>query len=435
MNIMTSVFPLESQLKLASAVAVLVWAVALGATAADEGVVAEAGQKVAQPLAGADDAPPRPKRQESQRVPVQVPAEVPVQVPAEEARHDEANSVSSDGITKVETKDETIAHARALSRAFRDSAQIALPSAVTVFSLSKSSHAANNPILNMIGGRNEQRFDNVGSGVIIQSDGLILTNHHVVADAAQIEVRLQDGRQFEAEALKSDRQSDVAILKINVNEELPAAKIGRSKDLFVGDWVLAIGSPFMIEASVSAGIISGTGRYQTLSREVKGQFLQTDAAINPGNSGGPLLNLDGEVIGINTAISSRTGGFEGIGFAIPIDRAMWIKQELQNYDHVRRGHAGISLDNVPIEMARELNLPAGTGALVISLIAERPAAKAGVKRGDVIIDFAGGRVQSNSGFRELVQQSPIGEPLALTVLRDGKRIELTMELIESPTEQ
>ena len=114
---------------------------------------------------------------------------------------------------------------------------------------------------------------------------------------------------------------------------------------------------------------------------------------------------------------------------------MWIKQELQNYDHVRRGHAGISLNNVPIEMARELNLPAGTGALVIAVIAERPAAKAGVKRGDVIIDFAGGRVQSNSGFRELVQQSPIGEPLALTVLRDGKRIELTMELIESPTEQ
>ncbi len=206
-----------------------------------------------------------------------------------------------------------------------------------------------------------------------------------------------------------------------------------ARELFVGDWVLAIGSPFMIEASVSAGIISGTGRYQTLSRDVKGQFLQTDAAINPGNSGGPLLNLDGEVIGINTAISSRSGGFEGIGFAIPIDRAMWIKDELQKYDQVRRGYAGVRLQNVPVELARELDLPTGAGALVIAVTSDRPAAKAGLRRGDVIIDFAGGRVQTNSGFSELVQLSPIGEPLPLTVLRDGKRVELTMELEESLT--
>ena len=329
-------------------------------------------------------------------------------------------------------EESTKAHARALSRAFRDSAQTALPSVVTVFSQSKKSSESNNPVLNIIGGEKADRFDSVGSGVIIQSDGLILTNHHVVADAAIIEVRLQDGRQFRAESPKSDLQSDVAILKINVREELPAAAIGSSRDLYVGDWVLAIGSPFMIEASVSAGIISGTGRYQQLSRNVQGQFLQTDAAINPGNSGGPLIDLDGRVIGINTAISSRTGGFEGIGFAIPIDRAMWIKDELLKYEQVRRGYAGVAIKSVPYELAKELDLPAGAGALVSSVTPDRPAAVAGVERGDVIIEFAGGRVQSNSGFAELVQQSPIGQPLPLKIIRDGKRMELTMELVEKP---
>lgn len=406
------------RIRTSTAFAALIWLLALVASQADEGTVAEAVQEGAKPSFGTVETPPRPKRVDERRIAAQVDQEA------------NTNSTTSEHTTK----DETIAHARALSRAFRDSAQIALPSVVTVFCQSKRSNAANNPILNIIGGEKEQLFDSVGSGVIIQSDGLILTNHHVVADAARIEVRLQDGRQFEAEAPKSDRQSDVAILKINVSEELPAAKIGSARGLYVGDWVLAIGSPFMIEASVSAGIISGTGRYQTLSRDVKGQFLQTDAAINPGNSGGPLLNLDGEVIGINTAISSRSGGFEGIGFAIPIERAMWIKDELQKYDQVRRGYAGVRLDNVPIEIARELDLPTGAGALVVTVVPDRPAAKAGLRRGDVIIDFAGGRVQANSGFRELVQQSPIGVSLPLTVLRDGKRIELMMELEESLTQ-
>jgi len=154
----------------------------------------------------------------------------------------------------------TIAHARALSRAFRDSAQKALPSVVTIFSRSKEASAAN-PVLDIIGGERSQKFDSVGSGVIITSDGLILTNHHVIADSSLIEVRLQDGRQFKAEQTKSDPQSDVAIVRINVPGGLPAAEIGDSDDLYVGDWVIAIGSPFMIEASVSAGIISGTGRY------------------------------------------------------------------------------------------------------------------------------------------------------------------------------
>ncbi len=206
------------RIRTSTALAGLIWFLALGALQADEGTIAEAVQEGSKPVAGSVEVPPRPKR------------EVPQRIAAHLEQQAKANSTTSEHTTK----DETIAHARALSRAFRDSAQIALPSVVTVFCQSKRSNAANNPILNIIGGEKEQLFDSVGSGVIIQSDGLILTNHHVVADAARIEVRLQDGRQFEAEAPKSDRQSDVAILKINVSEELPAAKIGSSSRAFRG---------------------------------------------------------------------------------------------------------------------------------------------------------------------------------------------------------
>ncbi len=342
-----------------------------------------------------------------------------------------ANPKHSEQPAQPSVSKSSLAPALALSRAFRESAQKALPTVVTVFCRTKDASAAN-PVLGIIGGERAQKFDSVGSGVIISGDGLILTNHHVVADAEVIEVRLQDGRQFRAENPKSDPQSDVAIVKINVREELPAAEIGKSDDLHVGDWVMAIGSPFMIESSVSAGIISGTGRYQTLSRDVKGQFLQTDAAINPGNSGGPLLDLDGRVVGINTAISSRTGGFEGIGFAIPIDRAMWIKSELAEYGTVRRGYAGLRASSVPYELARKLDLPENSGTMVNSVVFDRPAAKAGLLPGDVIINLAGARVQSNASFAELVQQSPIGQPLPITVIRDGERVELQLELVADP---
>lgn len=365
-----------------------------------------------------------------QETAVQKTESVPEEV-AEETSQQTTQTTSPAVAAELPASDSPLAPARALSRAFRESAQKALPSVVTVFCRTKDASAAN-PVLGIIGGERSQKFDSVGSGVIISSDGLILTNHHVVADAAIIEVRLQDGRQFRAEDPKSDPQSDVAIVKINVSEELPAAEIGSSNGLYVGDWVMAIGSPFMIESSVSAGIISGTGRYQTLSRDVKGQFLQTDAAINPGNSGGPLLDLDGRVVGINTAISSRTGGFEGIGFAIPIDRAIWIKQELLEFDTVRRGYAGLRASSVPFELARKLDLPENSGAMVNSVVFDRPAAKAGLLPGDVIVDLAGARVQSNASFAELVQQSPIGQPLPITVIRDGQRVELQLELVADP---
>jgi serine protease Do len=325
--------------------------------------------------------------------------------------------------------DSTMLHARALSRAFRNAAQRALPSVVTVFSRSQRPNEQSS-VLDIIGGENEQRFDSVGSGVIVTGDGLILTNHHVIKDAAQIEVRLADGRQFTATESKSDPKSDVAIVMISVDEALPAAEIGNSNELFVGDWVLAIGSPFTLESSVSAGIISGTGRMQQLSRMVSGQFLQTDAAINPGNSGGPLVDLDGRVVGINTAISSRTGGFEGIGFAIPIARAIWIKKELLEFGSVRRGYVGLGTSNVPYEVAKQLNLPRNAGAMVSRVVPNYPGDKAGVLIGDVVVEFGGGRVESAGGFAEIVQQSPIGEPLKMIILREGERRELDVQLEE-----
>ncbi len=320
-------------------------------------------------------------------------------------------------------------HARALSRAFRESAEKALPSVVTILSRAKRADEQTS-VLDIIGGSDEQLFDSVGSGVIISAEGLILTNHHVIADASRLEVRLPDGRQFLATDTMSDPNSDVAIVRITSEDELPVAELGKSADLAVGDWVLAIGSPFTLEASVSAGIISGTNRRRQLSRTVTGQFLQTDAAINPGNSGGPLIDLDGRVVGINTAISTRSGGFQGIGFAIPIDRANWIKKELLEYGKVRRGFAGVRTSDVPYEVAKSLNLSRTSGALISSVVPDYPADKAGLKSGDIIIEFEGQMVDSKENFQELVQQSPIGEPLQLKVLRGGQEVELTIELEE-----
>ncbi len=322
-------------------------------------------------------------------------------------------------------------HARALSKAFRESAQKALPSVVTILSRSRRPDDQSS-ILDIIGGRDEELFDNVGSGVIISTDGLILTNHHVIADATRVEVRLPDGRQFSAEETKSDPNSDVAIVKIKSSDPLVAAELGKSSSMSVGDWVLAIGSPFTLEASVSAGIISGTNRRQQLSQLVSGQFLQTDAAINPGNSGGPLIDLEGKVVGINTAISSRTGGFQGIGFAIPIDRAVWIKQELLEFGKVRRGFAGVRTSNVPYDVAKELGLPRLAGVLIHAVTPNYPAANAGLKSGDIIVEFVGQPIETKDEFQEIVQQSQINEPLPLIVLRDGQRIELTIQLVERP---
>lgn len=324
-------------------------------------------------------------------------------------------------------------NARSLSLAFRDAAELALPTTVKILCKTKTDNEEGNSILDILpGGEDSQRFDSVGSGVIVSSDGLILTNHHVIKDASRIEVQLTDGRDFTVEKTKSDPGSDVAIIQLDLDEELPVAELGESEGLHVGDWVLAIGSPFMLDQSVSAGIISSTSRFRQLSETVRGQFLQTDAAINPGNSGGPLVDLDGKVVGINTAISSRSGGFQGIGFAIPISRASWIMQELLEYDKVRRAYIGVGTADIPYQVAKELGLPTTGGVMVKRITANRPGKRAGLMSGDVILKFDGYEVPSASDFFEIVQRSPIGEDVPIVILREGKQLDLTIVPIERP---
>ena len=313
--------------------------------------------------------------------------------------------------------------ARELSRAFRTAAARTVPSVVTI--KVRTRDTASGGVLDIVGG-NDASFDGLGSGVIIDDDGLVLTNHHVVKDAKHVEVMLIDGRQFTARDIKSDPPSDLAILRIDVPEEVAAAPIGDSQGINVGDWVLAIGSPFSLDSTVSAGIISGKNR--RISDLVSGRVLQTDAAVNPGNSGGPLVDLDGKVVGINTAISSSSGSFQGIGFAIPINRAMWVKNELVTHGRVRHARMGAQLGSIPLDVARQLGLPANGGAYVVSTVADLPADKAGLMAGDIVFKFDHQHVANSAELAELVSVSPIDQPLDVDILRAGEKKSLTITL-------
>ncbi|MFM8325267.1 MAG: S1C family serine protease, partial [Pirellulaceae bacterium] len=221
-----------------------------------------------------------------------------------------------------------------------------------------------------------QRFESIGSGVILDSKGLIVTNAHVVQDARQVLVRLEDGREFRGRDVKADPKSDSAILYIDCPDPLASVQMGDSDRLAVGDWVLAIGSPFNIEQTVSAGIISGKAR--VLQGLVGGQLLQTDAAINPGNSGGALVDLNGQLVGMNTAIASKTGAFQGIGFAIPSNRLQWLVSELVTHGLVRRALMGVTTNQIPQELAEQLKIPVRGGVYVTRLVKDGPAAQAGI---------------------------------------------------------
>ncbi len=345
------------------------------------------------------------------------------------------NSDAVDQQLKSKTKPEPVADektenanresARDLSRAFRNAAARMLPSVVTMKIRSKE--AQSDGVIDIVGGGDES-FDGRGSGVILTAEGLILTNHHVVKDAKHIEVMLMDGRQFVAKDVKSDAESDLAICRIEANEELPVAAIGNSQDLNVGDWVLAIGCPFSLDSTVSAGIISSKNR--RISEDlVSGRWLQTDAAVNPGNSGGPLIDLDGKVIGINAAISTSSGSFQGIGFAIPINRAMWVKNELLERGRVRHARMGAQLGVIPREMAKTLGMSQSRGAYVVTTTADRPADKAGMKAGDIVVEFDHQPISSHTDLAEIIAVSSIGHPLEVVILRDNKRetLQITLE--------
>lgn len=267
----------------------------------------------------------------------------------------------------------------------------------------------------------------LGSGFIISADGYILTNAHVVEAAESIVVRLADKREFDATVIGADARSDVALIRIEA-KELPHVVLGDPEALAVGEWVLAIGSPFGFEQSVTAGIVSAKGR--SLPDENFVPFIQTDVAINPGNSGGPLFNLRGEVVGINSQIYSRTGGFMGLSFAIPIDVAMDVQQQLREKGRVERGRIGVSIQEITRDLADSFGLPRPAGALVSSVEAGGPAALGGILQGDVIVRFNGRSVESSADLPRIVAAARPGSKVEVDIYRDGAPRSLSLTLGE-----
>jgi len=282
--------------------------------------------------------------------------------------------------------------------------------------------------------RGPQRQRSLGSGFIIDGDGSILTNNHVVENAQKIVVKLAaDDREFEAKVIGRDAKTDIAVIKINAKTNLPAATLGDSDRLEVGEWVVAIGNPFGLDSTVTSGIVSAKGRH--IGQGPYDNFIQTDASINPGNSGGPLINLRGEVIGINTAIFSRTGGNMGIGFAIPINLVKEVLPQLRGKGKVTRGFLGVLIQKVTPEIAESLGMDKGNGALVANVTKDGPADKAGVKVGDVIIEFDGKEVKDSSDLPIIVARTPVDRRARMKVLRDKKEITLTVSVGELKDEE
>ena len=280
--------------------------------------------------------------------------------------------------------------------------------------------------------KTRQTNDSLGSGFIIDSDGFVVTNHHVIRDADEIIVRLKDRRELKATVVGSDARSDIALLKIEA-DNLPVVKIGSSTNLKVGSWVMAIGSPFGFDHSVSVGVVSATGR--TLPSESYVPFIQTDVAINPGNSGGPLFNLDGEVIGINSQIYSRTGGFMGLSFAIPIDVAKDIVEQLKRSGHAKWGWLGVLIQDVNKELAESFGMKKPMGAVVLRVLDDTPAKKAGIQVGDVITHFDSKTINRSSDLPLAVGQASIGSRVKVRIIRDGKQKRLKVKIAELPAEE
>jgi serine protease Do len=275
--------------------------------------------------------------------------------------------------------------------------------------------------------------ESLGSGFIISSDGYVLTNHHVVKDADEIIVRLSDRSELSARLVGSDERSDIALLKVeSKNGALPTVKIGDPARLKVGEWVAAIGSPFGFDHSVTAGIVSAKGR--ALPQDTYVPFIQTDVAINPGNSGGPLFNMDGEVVGINSQIYSRTGGFMGLSFAVPIDVAMDVVQQLKSSGKVTRGWLGVLIQDVTRELGESFGMAQPRGALVARVMPDGPAAKAGIEAGDVILRFNGEDIIDSTDLPLRVGRTAVGRKVPVDVLRAGKPRTLDLVVEALPAE-
>ena len=273
----------------------------------------------------------------------------------------------------------------------------------------------------------------LGSGVIVSRDGHILTNNHVVAGANKLTVILGDNRKFEAKIIGTDPQTDLAVIKIAA-QDLPAALLGDSDSVRVGQWVIAVGNPFQLLRTVTHGIISAKGR-SSVGLAAYEDFIQTDAPINPGNSGGALADLDGTVIGINAAISSPTGGNVGLGFAIPINMAKSVMAELLTKGRVVRGYLGVTAQDIDDSLVKPLKLKDAKGALVSDVTPRGPADGAGIKPGDVIVDFGGKAVETSTDIHNMAAKTAPGTQVKIGLVRDGQRLEVTARMGERPPEK
>jgi serine protease Do len=281
--------------------------------------------------------------------------------------------------------------------------------------------------------RGPQRQRSLGSGFVIDADGSILTNNHVVENAQKIVVKTSDDQEYEAKVVGRDPKTDIAVIKITAKTGLTVASLGDSDKLEVGEWVMAIGNPFGLDSTVTSGIVSAKGRH--IGQGPYDNFIQTDASINPGNSGGPLLNLRGEVIGINTAIFSRSGGNIGIGFAIPINLVKELLPQLRGKGKVTRGYLGVLIQRVTPEIAESLGIDKARGALVANVSKDGPAEKAGVKVGDVIVEFDGKEIKESGDLPIVVARTPVDRKVRMKVLRDKKDLQLTVTVGELKDEE
>lgn len=280
---------------------------------------------------------------------------------------------------------------------------------------------------NQPGQKNQPKRQSVstGSGFVISDDGYILTNHHVIDGADEVMVRMSDRQEFKAEVIGSDPRTDVALLKIKA-KNLPVVKIGNTDNLKVGAWVLAIGAPFGLDYTVTSGIVSAKGR--NLPDDTYVPFIQTDVAINPGNSGGPLINLDGEVVGINAQIYTRSGGFMGLSFAIPIEIAMNVVEQLKQTGKVERGFLGVQVQEVTSDLARSFNMEKPTGALVAQTQPDTPAEKAGIEPGDIILSFDGKKIEKSADLPPAVGMTALNKTVKVELLRQGKHKTISLQL-------
>jgi serine protease Do len=276
--------------------------------------------------------------------------------------------------------------------------------------------------------RGPQQRQGVGSGFIIDSNGTILTNYHVVGEAQKISVTLSDGKSYDAKVIGKDQKTDIAVIKIDADREVPAVTLGNSDHLEVGEWVVAIGNPFGLDHTVTSGIVSAKGRQ--IGAGPYDNFIQTDASINPGNSGGPLLNLRGEVVGINTAIFSQTGGNIGIGFAIPTNSVKDLLPQLKEKGRVVRGYLGTTVQKITPEIANSLGLKENGGALVADVVQGSPAEKAGIKTGDIIVEFDRKAIKDSSDLPPVVARITPGTTVQLKVMREGKQVSLPITVGE-----